>query len=335
MARLFPIIMHERQNTHNATHKARSAMQYGTTRCSDCRRLETNHACARCVVTNHQAVEVKMMKHNLVLMTLHAMKHGDSSEEMGFGKELLKFIEEDKCFAALLSSRQEADTYAEGNINVDDEVPSESLRVASRGVSVQTLSASDLRDLQREYKSRYPTMVMPKTLAGTGTVKEYPWIDVAGKPKFQRRVQVGGDYEIWTLRDDETAMEIEEHPYVARVHRILGHRPSVDHDEVFWVELRWYKRLEVRDNTVRRDTGTGCPIYRRQNGDLSCSRWNTMHTPTDILRPVHMLHRCTAACAAEDAQDRRPMLGAKPTNRERTHSILATKEFVLNMYFVG
>ena len=38
-----------------------------------------------------------MMKHNVVLMTLHAMKHGDSSEDMGLGIELLKFIEEDEC----------------------------------------------------------------------------------------------------------------------------------------------------------------------------------------------------------------------------------------------
>ena len=333
MAKLFPKTMADRQNAHSATHKARSALQYGTGRVSDCRRLETNHSCARCVSTNHQQPEVKMVKVNNVNMCLHGLTHSDLGKVAGFGPKLLAFIDSDPCVRELLFKSAEANTYAEGAVNMEDEAPTENLTVATRDVVDSDLDNADLRALKREYQNRYPELELPESGSISPHVKEYKWLDVAGKPKFQRRICVGGDYEIWTLRENETASDIEKNPYVARVNRILGHRLSPEHEEVLWVDLRWF----VKSSSGREHKYTKCAIYARQDGDRTCTKWNTMYTPSDVLRPVHLIHRCTTLCASgERGAKGRPMLGAKPTNRRLEHVVQGgSREFVLNGFFVG
>ena len=339
MVKLFPNLMAGRQNTHNGLHKAPSSLDYGIPRSTDCRRLETKHACARCVSTNHQAPEVKMMKSNNILMSVQAVTHGGAGKEAKFGGKLMEFINDDRCVASLLSKSTEANTYAEGHVDMEGEKPAEHLILATRGVKETTLRAVELRELRTAYGNRYASIELPRVL--NGAVKLYPWMDVAGMPKFQRRIKVGGDYEVWTLRDNETAMDIEKHPYVARVKSIMGHRVSTDADEVFWVSLQWFKRKTVSAQgrcanvDASRDKSTGCPIYVRQDGDRACPRWNTFHTPSDVLRPVHMLHRCITSCGAEHVIGI-PKLGAKPSNQAKEHVIVGRgKEFIYNEFFVA
>ena len=174
------------------------------------------------------------------------------------------------------------------------------------------------------YTDVNPTNILPENMSSS--VNDYQWVDLAGRPKWRRRVAVGQAWSV-DVAGSETPSEREKNPAIAIVGRVFGHKLEENGEEVMWIKLDWLLRTDKRDSL-------GCPVYVRRNGGRN-NKWLRIHTPACMLTPVHVLHRCRKECGVGLAGT----VGYKATNGNNgentraSHVVKLSDEFVLNTFY--
>jgi hypothetical protein len=137
------------------------------------------------------------------------------------GRKLKELLKGD-VVAKILSSQFEANTYAAGPVDWLNEVALEEHRQGPIVVN-REMSMAEVAGLSEAYGDVYD--VTPGTLEGYRDIDSYKWVDLAGRPSWRRRLQVGADYEV--LSDEhKSPREREKIPEIARVEEIFTHQAS-------------------------------------------------------------------------------------------------------------
>jgi hypothetical protein len=223
---------------------------------------------------------------------------------------------------------QEANTYAEGGVTVEDQQILQAT-VMGKKQTPGTLTTEALADLRVAYGLDHKDIKLPPL--GTNldrTIREVQLVKLAGRPKYRRVVRVGSPWEV-NVTDDRSPMERERNPSIAHVGRIFAHTPVPGAEEVIWVQLNWLE-LQPGEHPAH---AIGCPVYKRTDGPEG-GKWRRMFSPTTLIRPVHLLHCCNTNCG----DGLGGTSGYKATNKEYggrgRHAVGKDDLFVRNPWFV-
>ena len=301
LVRAWPHTFGGRSNTHNGLHMVMAHLDFAC-RCVDARRLETAHGRNRVVTmrnSNHHEPEVDMQKANAVRQSLEfwmAGGHEHYPDETGGcftpGPLLIKMLKEDPFMRSLISASAtgEIKTYAEGTVhNERDWHSDQKTHVLSTRSTVGVLDcgSDSVGDLHRAYKSRGLTSPLRDASPPVQIeVRQYTWVDVRGRPRWRRRVQVGESWEInIPLRQlegqSESMAQRERCPPIALVEQVFTHGESPE----VWILVTWYVLCRGADT----HPVTGAPLYEKVMSQNSPQR---LLSPALFLRPVHVLPVC-------------------------------------------
>jgi hypothetical protein len=190
------------------------------------------------------------------------------------------------------------------------------------------LTEMSTKRLREAYGFDHPAIALPLTLASE--IRSVGWVELAGTPKYRRRIVTGSYWEVNVESDPvKTAAELELNPDIARVSLVFGHTPGSGLEEVLWVHLDWL----VRDDSTLASTpgAIGCPMYRRANEEnVSAPHGRRMMSPNSLIRPAHLLHCCTEGCGVGLTGT----VGYVATNELGRHHVEVGDYFVRNPWYL-
>jgi hypothetical protein len=296
LVKAWPHTFDGRSNTHNGLHMVMAHLDFAC-RCVDVRRFETTHGRNRKVTirqSNNHEPEVDMQKGNAVRQSVEfwvcgGYDHCDAKVPtapnfFAPGPDLVEMFRKDKFMKLLMSEHREATTYAEG---AGAKAASEELvlvdvlskRQREGPLDCGEESAQQLAGAYDKFRLKRGDVPDPVV------VDQHKWVEVRGRPRWRRRIEVGETWEVHTsLASGESTRQRERRPQVALVEQVFAHTDESGL-RVVWVLVAWYVPCATAPHAV-----TDAPFYQRVK-DLRLSPLRLLPARA-LLRPVHVLSFC-------------------------------------------
>jgi hypothetical protein len=288
-------------NRHVSEHQEDAHKDFGGLINCSCARWETKHACMRCALknSNHFFPEVNMMEAENIASTLQFMALGGAGYLLS--EEVRSFLNEDTEVKRILRMSNGLGTYT-GNSNDErepskDEIPGKSISAAEicRQTFAHVFENFFELELNQYLASSSPTI----------SVILHDHIVLKSRELYASRLQPGCFF---------LAERTDGPPHIVRIEACL----SINEEKRQGAEVGCW--VEVKSYT---------PIDTVQFNSILQSDSDSIFIPAScILRPLHVLHKCTIHCRDENGLPIPPGL----YGFRGTHD--ATNTYVLNSSYI-